>query len=127
MPIISISLDEETLREIEALEKELDYSGRSEVVRSAIRARALENRKLDDLSGNVKGVLLITHAENADSSANGFKHAFEDIISTQIHTRHSEGKCLEIFIFNGDAKRVAQMVRAAQANKRIGNVKFVVP
>ncbi|MFA5105559.1 MAG: ribbon-helix-helix protein, CopG family [Candidatus Micrarchaeia archaeon] len=127
MPIISISLDNETLKEIEEIEKEIPFSSRSDAIRSAIRSKAAENRKLGELKGRVKGVLLITHAENADSSANDFKHAFDDVIDTQIHTRHSEGKCLEIFIFDGEAGRIAEMMRAAQADRKIGHVKFVVP
>lgn len=127
MPIVSISLDEKTLSGLESIRRELGFAGRSETIRSAVRAMIAENRKLGKLSGRVKAVLLVTHSEKAEGHATGFKHEFEDVVSTQIHGNLSEGKCLEIFILSGSASRVSEMVKAAQANRRIEQVRLVLP
>ena len=127
MPIISVSMDNETLVELSHVEKSLGFSGRSEAVRAGVRSLIAENRELENLSGRVKAVLLLVHAEKAEGAAAGLSHRFEGIISTQIHSNLKEGKCLEIFMLDGEASRVAGLVKAARTNRKIENAKLVLP
>ena len=127
MAIVSISLDKETLSELTRLERELGFSGRSDAVRAAVNALANENESREKLTGKVRSVLLIVHSEQAEGATIPLKHTFEDITSTQIHSNLSSGKCLEIFVLDGDASRIKEMVKSAQANRKIEYAKLVVP
>ncbi len=127
MPIISISLDENTLQELAQLEREIGFSGRSEAIRAGIEASLVENLQRKKLSGHVKAVLLIVHGETAEERATDVKHDFEDIISTQIHSNLRKGKCLEIFVLGGNAERVKEFVARMQSNRGMDYVKLIVP
>ncbi len=127
MAIISISMDEETLSELSAIEKSLGFSGRSEAIRAGVRSLVAENRSTDKLSGRIKAVLLLVHEEGADSSANELKHNYDDVVGTQIHSNLRKGKCMELFILEGEATRVREMFKKAQASRKIEYAKLIVP
>ena len=57
MPIVSISLTEEILKEIDSLQKNLGFSGRSDAIRAGIRSFVAEEKQKEDLSGNVNAIL----------------------------------------------------------------------
>lgn len=127
MPIISISLPDKALGEIDRLRTGLGFSGRSEAIRAGIRTLVSENREREKLSGTVKCVLLLVHSEKSEDKATSIKHDFEDVISTQIHSNLEGSKCLEVFILDGDAERVKKLVKIVQANKKIDYFRLVVP
>ena len=100
MPIVSISINNKLLEDLERVQRDLGYSGRSEVVRAGIRmilADAREDRKLE---GELTGVILVIHYHETENVVNDVKHRYMDVIHTQLHNKFEEGKCLELFIVN---------------------------
>ncbi|MDI6811552.1 MAG: CopG family ribbon-helix-helix protein [archaeon] len=126
MSIISISLDDELLREIEKLQKELGFSGRSEVVRAGAKMLIADCKEKERLEGSLNSVLLLIHTQNVEDTVTEIKHEFEDIISTQIHNHLRKDKCLEVFILEGDAARVKELVRMLQTCGKMDFVKLIV-
>lgn len=127
MPIVSVSLDRETLFGLSQLERELGFSGRSEAIRAGIAALIAENRERKKLSGSVKALLVAVHGEAAEERATELKHSYEDVIATQMHSNLRRGKCLEIFVLDGKAARVKEFVAKMQGNRGMEYVKLVVP
>jgi CopG family nickel-responsive transcriptional regulator len=125
MAIISLSLNETMLRELDSVQKAKGFSGRSEVIRAAIRM-LLGEFKEESLTGRVRGVLLLIHEHEAESLVTNVKHNFLDIIHTQLHNRFKEGKCLELFLLEGEAERVREMTRTFQKADSIELTRLVV-
>jgi CopG family nickel-responsive transcriptional regulator len=125
MAIISLSLNETMLRELDGVQKAMGFSGRSEVIRAAIRM-LLGEFKEESLTGRVRGVLLLIHEHEAESLVTNVKHNFLDIIHTQLHNRFKEGKCLELFLLEGEAERVREMTRTFQKADSIELTRLVV-
>ncbi len=126
MRIISISLRDEILEEIDRLQKELGFSGRSEVIRAGARMLLADNKEKEKLEGMLSSVLLLIHTQKMEDTVTEIKHEFEDIISTQIHNNLRGDKCLEVFILEGDAARIKQLVRLFQTSGKMDYVKLVV-
>lgn len=126
MRIISISLTEELLEEIDRLQKELGFSGRSEVIRAGARMLLADNKEKEKLEGRLNSVLLLIHTQKVEDTVTEIKHEFGDIISTQIHNNLREDKCLEVFILDGDAARIKQLVRLFQTSGKMDYVKLVM-
>ena len=126
MAIVSISLNEGILDEIDKLQNELGFSGRSEVVRAGVRLLLADSRDKAVLEGKLNSVLLLIHAQKVEDTVTEIKHEFEDIISTQIHNHLREDKCLEVFILEGDAARIKQLVRHFQTSRKMDYVKLIV-
>ena len=126
MTIISTSINDELLVEIDKLQKELGFSGRSELIRAGARMLLADNKEKETLEGRLNSVLLLIHAQKVEDMVTELKHEFEDVISTQIHNHLREDKCLEVFILEGDAARIKQLVRLFHASGKMDYVKLIV-
>jgi len=126
MAIISISVNEKMLEEIDKAQKNLGFSGRSEAIRAGIRMLLEDAKEKDLLSGRVRGVLLLTHEHEVEDFVTRVKHNYLDIIYTQIHNRFKENRCLELFILDGEAERIRELTKEFQRNEAIDHVKLIL-
>ena len=125
MPIVSISLTEEILKEIDTLQKNLGFSGRSDAIRAGIRSFVSEEKQKENLSGNVNAILLVVHNDEYDDQVNGIKHSYEDLITTHLHSKIEGDKCMELFMLKGEADSVSDITKDFQINKKMDTVKLV--
>ena len=125
MPIVSISLTEEILREIDTLQKNLGFSGRSDAIRAGIRSFVSEEKQKENLTGNVNAILLVVHNDEYDNQVNGIKHSYEDLITTHLHSKIEGDKCMELFMLKGEANSVSDITKDFQINKKMDTVKLV--
>ncbi|AJW69929.1 CopG family ribbon-helix-helix protein [Nitrosopumilus adriaticus] len=125
MPIVSISLNDEILSELDKLQKTMGFSGRSEAIRAGIRSFVSEEKQKEDLAGNIHAILLVVHNDEFDHVVSGITHNFEDLITTHLHSKIEKEKCMELFLINGDAEKVSTITKDFQTNKNMDTVKLV--
>jgi len=125
MPIVSISLNDEILTELDKLQKSMGFSGRSEAIRAGIRSFVSEEKQKSDLSGNIHAILLVVHNDEFDHIVSGITHNFEDLITTHLHSKIEKEKCMELFVINGDAEKISTITKDFQTNKNMDTVKLV--
>ena len=125
MPIVSISLNDEILSELDKLQSSMGFSGRSEAIRAGIRSFVSEEKQKSDLSGNIHAILLVVHNNEFDHVVSGITHNFEDLITTHLHSKIEKEKCMELFVMNGDAEKVSTMTKDFQTNRNMDTVKLV--
>lgn len=126
MTIVSVSLNENILDEIDKFQKSLGFSGRSEVVRAGIRNLLSEERRRQDLTGLVHALFLAIHDEKSDDQVTEMRHTYDKLIITHLHSKIDGDRCLEIFLLKGDANEIREMTKMFQSNKRMDNVKLIV-
>ena len=125
MTIVSVSLNDEILTEMSKLQKSLGFTGRSEIIRASVRTMLSEERKKQDLVGDVHAIFLVTHDEKSDDQINEIGHAYDKLINTHLHNKIDKDRCLEIFVLKGDANQVRNMTKRFQSNKKMDNVKLI--
>ncbi|KAG0511295.1 MAG: putative nickel-responsive regulator 1 [Nitrosopumilales archaeon] len=125
MPIVSISLNDEILAELDMLKKTMGFSGRSEAIRAGIRNFVSEEKQKIELSGIVHAILLVVHNNEFDHIVSDIKHNFEDLITTHLHSKIEGDKCMELFVINGEAEKVSTITHDFQTNKKMDTVKLV--
>jgi CopG family transcriptional regulator, nickel-responsive regulator len=125
LTIVSVSLNNEILNEIDKLQKILGFSGRSEIVRAGIRNLLAEERDRENLSGHLFAVLLAIHNEKSDDQVTEMGHGYDMLITTHIHNKIDGDRCLEIFILKGDAEEIKEMTKKFQSNKKMDHVKLI--
>ena len=125
MPVISISITDELLSELEKLQKTMGFTGRSEVIRAGIRSFVSEEKQKDEISGQLHAILLVVHNDEFDDIIAGLKHSFEDLIITHLHSKIHGNKCVELFMLDGDADRISLITRNFKTNKKMDTVKLV--
>ena len=125
MAIVSISLNEDILTEIDKLQKVLGFSGRSEIVRAGIRNLLAEEKDRQDLYGELFAVLLAIHDEKSDDQVTDMQHNYDRLITTHIHNKIDRDRCLEIFLLKGEAAEIKDMTKKFQSNKKMDHVKLI--
>ncbi len=125
MPVVSLSLPESMLKDMDELEKSFGFTGRSELVRAAMRSMLNENRERSGLSGEANGLLVVTHDQEQEEPVTKLKHRFEEIIRTHVHSKTSSSICVELFLVHGPARKVVEMSKAFQAEDKMKSTKFI--
>lgn len=125
MTIVSISLNEDIIKDINRLQKNLGFSGRSEIVRAGLRYMIAEQKEKENLQGEVSALLLIIHREEEDDQITSMRHDYEEVINTHLHSKIDKDRCVEIFLLKGEADLIKDMTRKFQINKKLDHVKLI--
>ena len=126
MTIVSLSFPETMIAEMNQIQKTGGFAGRSELVRAAVRLLIEDSRDKDALSGHVNAIVVVTHDESNEAPVTKLKHEFEEIVRTHIHNKISHNNCVELFLLEGDGKKIGSMVREFQKEDKLKSVKLVM-
>lgn len=126
MPIVSLSFPDQMIKEIDQIQQAQGFTGRSELVRAAIRLLIEDSKEKDTVSGHTNAVIVVTHDESNEAPITKLKHEFEDIVKTHIHNKVSHSNCVELFLLEGDGKKVASMAKEFQKEDKMRSVKLLV-
>ena len=124
--IISISLNKDMIKELDTLQKTLGFTGRSEIIRAGIRTFVQEEKQKQDMKGPKNAILMVVHLDEYDDEVAGIKHDYEDLIKTHLHNRIDKNRCVELFLLDGDAKKIDAVTKGFLTNRKMDNVKLVV-
>ena len=125
MPIVSVSLNDDILSEMDSLQKVLGFSGRSEIVRAGIRQLAAEEKDRQNLVGFTHALLMVVHDEESEKQVTDMKHGYDELVQTHLHSKVRGDRCLEVFLLKGDAEDVKKMTKEFQSNKKMDHVKLI--
>jgi CopG family transcriptional regulator, nickel-responsive regulator len=125
MTVVSLSFPESMLKEMNDVQKTSGFTGRSELVRAAIRMLLEDSKEKSTAVGDMNGLLIVTHDEEEEAPVTKLKHQYEDIISTHVHSKTKTSMCIELFVLQGDAKKINSMSRSFQAEDKMKSTKFV--
>ncbi len=126
MAVISVSMNDRIISELDRIQGELGFSGRSEVLRAGARMLIADSREKEKLSGEITSVLMLIHTKENEVVVSDIKHAFEDIMKTQVHSHLRENNCLDVFILEGDSSRIIEMVDLFRASGKMDYTKLLV-
>jgi CopG family nickel-responsive transcriptional regulator len=126
MVIVSLSLNEKILEEIDSIQKEMGYSGRSEIIRAGIRLLITENKENEKLTGELNALIILIHNQDREEIVSNIKHDYEDVTNTQIHNHLGNNKCLEIFVLNGNSDRIKSLFNKFKSSGKMDYVKLFV-
>jgi len=86
-----------------------------------------DSKEKERLYGRMNSILLLIHNQKAEDTVTEIKHKFEDITKTQIHSHLKEDKCLEIFILDGEADKIKELVKLFQTSGKMEYIKLIIP
>lgn len=125
MEIISLSLDEETLEKIDEIQENTAFNGRSELFRKAIENLHEQTDKNDRLDGHLNAVIVSRHSHQQEQGIAEISHRHDDVITTQLHSKLDNQKCLEIFHTDGAAKKVIDFFNDLEGSKYTESVNIL--
>jgi CopG family nickel-responsive transcriptional regulator len=106
---------------------EQGFSGRSEVMRTAVRALLRDRKDIAELEGMVDAVVIVTHEDSDSGEIDDIQHDYQDTITTQLHNHMESHKCLEVFMLHGEAEKVKELYNNFQASNKVEQAKIIIP
>jgi CopG family nickel-responsive transcriptional regulator len=125
MTIVSLSLPDRMVRSLDEIQQTVGFSGRSELVRAAIRLMLEDTRQKESLKGPTSAILVVTHDKDDEESATRIKHKFEEVVKTHVHSKVTSDDCVEVFMVQGEGREIVSMTRAFQREKGIREVRLL--
>lgn len=123
MPVISISLPEPLLQQLDQAIAREGFSGRSEALRAAVRAWIQRSRERP-AAGRISAVLSLTYPEEAEGEISALLHRSSGLIESMVHT-HTPGRhCVTVLVLSGDAARLRELAGALEGRRDVETVEF---
>jgi CopG family nickel-responsive transcriptional regulator len=127
MGIISLSLPEELLKNLDSILGKEHAATRSEVVRQAVRNYILEYTELEKIKGDVTATITVLYGKTEkNEELFHLQHEFSDMINAYLHSHLSEENCLEVLVVKGPSKRLVNLIDGLKANKPVKKIKFAI-
>lgn len=125
--IISLSLPEELLKDLNSILGKEHAATRSEVIRQAVRNYILEYNKLEKIKGDVTATITVLYGKTErNEELFQLQHEFSDMITAYLHSHLTEENCLEVLVVKGPSKRLRDLIDGLKANKPVKQMKFAV-
>jgi CopG family nickel-responsive transcriptional regulator len=129
MPIVSISLTSELLKELDGFMKKQGYSSRSEAIRNAVRDILSEYELSNFEKGKVTSTITVIsehEKHDVDERLTRLRHEHDEIVSGNMHIHLGKTYCLEIFITEGQVDEVLNFIGRIRAMRGIQQVKYTI-
>jgi CopG family nickel-responsive transcriptional regulator len=113
------------VKAMDQIQGSVGFSGRSELVRAAIRLLLEDTKEKDSIEGKTNAVIVVGHARDDEEPVTRLKHRFESIVRTHVHVKVSHEDCVEVFVLAGEGKSIASMAKEFEKEKKIRSVKLL--
>ncbi|MFH0847874.1 MAG: CopG family ribbon-helix-helix protein [archaeon] len=128
MVVVSVTLPSELLRDFGEFMKKRGYYSRSEAFRDALRSLMTEAEVVKAETGDISAIIMASceiDRRDTDLRLSEIRHEFDDIVVENMH-RHVRNKhCLEIFVAEGNNKRILDLVGRLRGMRGIQQAKVM--
>ncbi len=116
--VVSLSLPDVLLDEVDAAIGRGAYNSRSEFIRAA--ARDLLHRRHGPQDGHVHGSITLRYAHDDEARISAVRHAFHDVVISMVHTHCEPETCMDVLVVGGDSARVHELQEALARLRAVG-------
>lgn len=127
LTVVSLSLPNLLLKQVDTAIEEKGFASRSEIVRQSLRLFLNEDVRIEELEGEAIATITIIYREKADrGQILDAQHVYSGLVSTFLHTHIYEGYCLEVIILRGQAVTIRRFLDSLRSNEQITQIKIAV-
>lgn len=120
MSVVSISMPETLLEQLDQFANDHGYTGRSEVIREASRnlLGEFKDTTLEDHElMSVVTVVFEYETTSVEAKMMKLRHEHEDIVASNFHGHVGEHHCMELFVLEGSLEEISSFVGKIRATK----------
>lgn len=102
MPVVSVSMPEQLLEELNEFIEDHGYSGRSEAIRQGARGllNEFDEQEFDDQLAICVIATMFDQNSEIEATISELRHTNRDLVTSNIHS-HAGDACIELFIVEG--------------------------
>jgi CopG family nickel-responsive transcriptional regulator len=127
LTVVSLSVPDTLLEQVDSIIKERGFASRSEIVRQALRLLLKEDVRIEEIKGETMATITIIYREKADRARLlDAQHVYSGLVSTFLHAHIHEGYCLEVILLKGQAQIIRKFVYTLRSNEQITQIKVAV-
>lgn len=123
MGVVSISLPDSLIAELDEAIQADGYKGRSEYLRAAVR-HYLQDRQRPEGS-HVHGSITIVYHHGKEARISDIRHAFHDVVLSMMHTHCEPETCMDVLIVGGPADRIRALTEALERDRDVERARLV--
>jgi CopG family nickel-responsive transcriptional regulator len=124
MAVISVSLPEDLVADLDAAIAAGAYKGRSEFLRAAVRDH-LQGRTA--IAGrHVHGSITLLYPHDKEARVSDVRHAFHDVVLSLMHTHCEAETCMDVLIVGGPPARVQALQETLERMRDVHRSRLVV-
>lgn len=124
MAVVSISVPDDLVDDMDASIASGAYRGRSEWMRAASR-HYLQHGAADAMDGgadagrHVHGSLTLVYQEGHEARISDVRHAFHDVVLSMMHTHCEPEVCMDVLIIGGPGHRITALRQAVDRMREV--------
>lgn len=127
LTVISLSIPEVLLEQMDSAITERGFASRSEITRQALRLFLKDDIQIENAQGEIVATATIIYREKADRQRLlDAQHVYSGLVSTFLHTHIQEGYCLEVIILKGQARTIRKFTDTLRANEQITQINITI-
>jgi CopG family nickel-responsive transcriptional regulator len=129
MGVVSISMPDELEERIDTFGEEHGYTGRSEIVREAVRnlLSEFEDKRLEDRElMAIVTVLFDYETTSVEERMMNLRHNHEELVVTNFHSHVGNHYCMELFVLEGNLEDISTFVGKIRATRDTVSVDYSV-
>lgn len=124
MAVISASLPDDLVEDMDAAIAKGAYKGRSEFLRAAVKDH-LQDR--DAPTGrHVHGSITVLYPHEKEARISEARHAFHDVVLSLMHTHCEAETCMDVLIVGGPPARIQGLQETLERMRDVHRSKLVV-
>lgn len=120
--IVSLSLPDELVRQLDQVITERGYKGRSEIVRAALRDFVKLHKKEGELKGHVGAVVVLQYPESTERDLSAIRHAHNDLVKSMLHAHTSDDQCTTILHCEGGDQKIRRFLAELRGLRGVKSV-----
>lgn len=124
MAVLSASMPDALLAEMDAAIEAGRYKGRSEFLRAAVRDHL---QSVQPPQGrHVHGSVTVVYPHGKEARISEVRHAFHDVVLSLMHTHCEEETCMDVLIVGGPPQRLADLQATLERMRDVQRSRLVV-
>jgi len=107
--IISVSLADALVDQMDRLVSARGYSGRSDFIRAALRDHVHQLGQEQAHRGRRSATITLLYPDELERKVSEINHAAGRIVKSLMHSHLGNGKCVTVFVVEGEAEQVQKL------------------
>jgi CopG family nickel-responsive transcriptional regulator len=127
LTVVSLSIPDRLLKELDSSVERWGFASRSEALRQAVRFFIEEQRSLREVEGETIAIVTVVYEKAAKSNRMlTLQHEWGSIVLTFLHTHVDKASCLEVMVVKGMTQSIRKLVNAMKADEQVRQVKVTM-
>jgi CopG family nickel-responsive transcriptional regulator len=126
--IIAVSLPGKIATDMDSAVSKMGYMSRSELIRDAVREFLKDAGRLDEVTGNIQGVVTILYNHDSGQKISQVRHRYMGIFKSFMHSDFDidDASCCEVLIYSGKAADVRKAFYELKSIKGVNEANIYI-